>query len=420
MNVNRSIHLSHILTIAILVFSPVALHPEEKGEPHYSLSQLHARAVENSLALKAAELQIEEVIHAGAREGRWLNPDLGISGGARFGGKETGYEYGISIEQEFYFPGKNQVRRDIARLRQEQARLDHEELKHYIQFDITNIAFQYAAARRMLRHADSRLKRIRLIQAYLSGRKAISPKHRIDKEIITAKISILAGQISEMRNNVYILYNRLNLYTGLGQGKLPDIDVPWYREPPAFEFAALRSSLELSNPGILKRSAAARRAKEEARLARKERAPDFDIGLYYNEESLGSSTERTVGAGITIPLPLSGRTASAIREKESRARIETTLLEQSRLEALSRIEILQARHATAGDMIKSFPLARIDAIEKSMRYADYEFRRGLIDLPTYLEMDSSMNEYIETVYRSQIDMASIHAELNFLSGGKAE
>ncbi|MBN2079980.1 MAG: TolC family protein [Spirochaetes bacterium] len=420
MNAKRSIHLCRALLFALLTVSPVALYPEEHPGPNYSLSQLHALALENSLALKATELQIDEVIHAGAREGRWLNPDLGISGGGRFGGKDTGYEYGISIEQEFYFPGKNRVRRDIARLRQEQARLNHEELKHYITFDTTNIAFQYAVAMQKLRHADGRLKRIRLIQAYLSGRKAISPKHRVEKDIITAKISILAGQVSETRNHVYILYNRLNLYTGLGYGKLPTIDVPWYVNPPVFDFPALRASLEQSNPGILKRSSAARRAKEEVRLARKERAPDFDIGVYYNEESLGSSRERSVGAGITIPLPLSGRTGSAIREKESAARVEMTLLEQSRLEALSRLETLHARYTTATDMIRAFPLARLDSIERSMRYADYEFRRGLIDLATYLEMDSSMHEYIESVYQAQIDMASVHAELVFLSGGRAE
>jgi len=48
-----------------------------------------------------------------------------------------------------------------------------------------------------------------------------------------------------------------------------------------------------------------------------------------------------------------------------------------------------------------------------MRYADREFRRGRVQMVTYLEMDTQTHEMVESIYESQMELVRVYTALLF-------
>jgi hypothetical protein len=85
-----------------------------------------------------------------------------------------------------------------------------------------------------------------------------------------------------------------------------------------------------------------------------------------------------------------------------------------------KVRELYAHYELAGKMVERFSMARVPALEGSMRYADSEFRKGRVALGTYLEMDTQTHETLEMMYASQIDLVNLYTSLLFLAAEERE
>ena len=191
----KIITIIYILVIFPCVYVQAASAPPE-GPRIYSIEELIELAHNQYPLLASAHLKIEEIISMGLHEGRWQNPSISASGGARLSENDTGYEYGISLGQAFYFPGKQRLKKDIMRFREQQYRLSARDLRNYIRLEVTRLSYEYAVALIKMEHIEDRLKRFRLIEAYMKGRVAASPKQIVEKNIIESKTLLLSTHIN--------------------------------------------------------------------------------------------------------------------------------------------------------------------------------------------------------------------------------
>jgi len=153
----------------------------------------------------------------------------------------------------------------------------------------------------------------------------------------------------------------------------------------------------------------------EVRLARNERYPAVSVSPFYSQEKAGDR-ESVLGIGLSVPLPVSGRTRGAVEVAEARRRQAETagLLAQRELER----EVLTAAHAYA---VKSAESRRWspDAVKKFREgadLADRHYRLGAVPIATYVEMQNSYLEAVEALLETQSEALEAGLKLQQLTG----
>lgn len=73
------------------------------------------------------------------------------------------------------------------------------------------------------------------------------------------------------------------------------------------------------------------------------------------------------------------------------------------------------RYTAARDAVIEIPISSLKPLENSMRAADQGFRRGQVDLLTYIEAENQHSDGIAVVFDAQAELAHELAELSLLS-----
>jgi cobalt-zinc-cadmium efflux system outer membrane protein len=248
----------------------------------------------------------------------------------------------------------------------------------------------------------------------MQGRIVVSPQKRVERDIIRSRIALLEREVHKIGSDTKAAFTRLNLYTGLPDKDHYDVMVKWFSTAWSIDTAGMAAkAAEKGFTVRMLRKEAAVMAKEKE-LGEKGIYPDVDVSLYYNDEKIDTA-ERSIGGGVSFPLPVFSTNKNAVKrsvEKEKAARLE---LDYATREAAHMVKELAARYEYAAEMVKNFPVSDIDRLEKSMSYADSEFRKGRVALTTYLEMDASAHEMLEEIFLAQLDLVNLYTSLLFLA-----
>jgi len=407
-----------LLSLAVLLLFCALLSAEE-NEKFYTVDTLISRALSQYELLTASKLGIDEFRYGKHDAAKWQNPRVGIRVGRKSVQKRSGHLYGFSLEQNIPYPGKQRLREEIVSFEENRAQLSYEEMRSYVRHKVMLLACEYAAYLRKIEHAERRLGRLRLIDAYMRGRRVVSPQRVIEHKIIHAKRLMFEREFSRVKSDVRVAFLRLNVYTGFPTEMLPDVRVTWYVEAPALDLSELLKRAERKSYAVRKQNEAVKRSEKELELSKRERYPDFGFSLFYDEEDVGEK-ERVVGGGISIPLPLLQRNRYAIERSRVRMERDRALLLNTKKQIRAELRSLFEEYQLYGSLIKKFSIDDIDSIEESMRYADREFRRGRVALQTYLEMDAQSHELIEAVYNAQIKLMEAYSAILFITNQKGE
>jgi cobalt-zinc-cadmium efflux system outer membrane protein len=407
-----------ILSLAVLLLYCAPLSAEE-NEDFYTVDTLISRALSQYELLTASKLRIDEFRYGKQDAAKWQNPDLTITLGRKSVQKQSGHLYGFSIEQNIPYPGKQRLREEIVSFEENRAQLSYEEMRSYVHYKVMLLAYEYAAQLQKIEHAEGRLRRLRLIDAYMRGRRVVSPQRIVERKIIHGKTLMLERELSRVKSDTRVAFLKLNVYTGLPTEVLPDVRVTWYVEAPALDLSELLKHAERKSYALRKQNEAVKRSEKELELSKRERYPDFGFSLFYDEEEAGEK-ERVVGGGISIPLPLLHRNRYAIERDRVRIERNRALLLNTKKQLHAELRSLFEEYQLYGSLIKKFTIDDIDSIEESMRYADREFRRGRVTLQTYLEMDAQSHELLEAVYNAQINLMEAYSTILFITNQQEE
>ncbi len=413
MKVNRS-RCAILFSLAMMIAVP--LHADQVSPPRPRLDAVAAadQALGRLEIVRAEELWNEELRIAAEYAGQWRNPSVEFGAGRRhsagslFEDGGSGPAFSVTVSQPLYFPGKSARREELIEAQRRLAALSIEEKKLVIRYRIIRLAYEHASAERLHELAGRRVRRFRLMERFLAGRRAVSPARRTERDIVRRRLRILERGLHEIEVGRNVLRRRLALYTGDDL----DVTVRWPLRGIVLERDVLMQRALQQSPRYLKERARSAELAAELRLAEREAYPDMEVFATLEN----APAEQYVGAGLRFAIPLFDRNQSTTRRLEVRrdaAQLRTQFAERE-LRELLEIACIEFEHSL--EALQTFPLTLENITLKEMDAVDLGFRRGRVDLLPYLEADEQAFETLRAVYAVRLDYIHNYTELLMLSG----
>lgn len=383
------------------------------GAEDLSVSQLVDLAVSRSKQLEAADLDVKSHEAEASQAAVWENPSLGLATENKNEPGGSTRQWKAEIAQTIGLPGRYSLRGDVADADFRIAKLGAENTGLSLRHEVFIKTFEYLAAEERAKHAEERFSRFKDVQSYIRSRTFASPQKRAEASIVTGKLLVLDKELLKLRAEADSAWESVNLYLGLPSK--PKVRANWYRQGKSFSFNDLKEKLEERSPDLARQKLVVERSEIQTRLSRKEFWPALTVSGSYGDGS-GYAPERTYGLGVSFPIPSFNTNSAGIQASQYRQQAEVSRLSFERDQAVLRLKTSLLRYETARNSIQHLPVGRIAEFEKSMSVTDQGFRKGQIDLLTYIEADSQHSESLEAIFAAQTEYVSYLSTLLAMVG----
>ena len=399
-----------LLAASFFFARAAAAQPAAASEARYTLAQLVELALRDAPLLDARSAAAESKELSAAQARVWQGPSADVTAGRRSEGPDGGPRYELQLSQPLPWTRKPALRGDILAIEAQAEQAKRDGARVQVTLAVAQGAFEYAASRRKAAFADSRRKRFELIGSYLAGRVFPTPQRKAESRIVANRLVNLAAEAIESQAAYQAALEKLRVYVPLEPGRSPEVEVPWLGGGRPFTLAALLETAVRDNPDLRVQRFAAEASSREFTLARREGLPDAAVlGTY--EQGKAAQLEKNYGLGLSLSFPSWNANRAGVRSAEKRRLAEERSLafEERRLRAeLSRAV---AEYEAARQVVLKYPPEILERLEEDLSDADKGFRKGQIDLLTFLELDGSVAETYGRVLDAQAQLAVKAAEV---------
>jgi outer membrane protein TolC len=397
---------------------------KDTSQEKYSVEGLVQRALNQSELLKSSKYRTEEKRFSAQQAKAWQNPEISLSGGRKQASPQdpseptqSGLLYEGSISQPFFFPGKQKLRGEIGNLEADVAQVKANETELLIATDVVRLSYEYEINQRKKDLAENRQKRFELIQTYLSGHVFASPQQKAERLIVERRVHNLATEALRFRAALKAAYEKLNLYVSWEKEAVPKIDVPWVKGAREIDKSAWATLIQERNFNLLSQRLLVLSAEKENRLAKRQNIPDFSIFGSYAQEKAGD-TEQFLKGGISFPIPILNQNRGGIKSTARRIEAENALLRFNEQQLQSQLGQLYGEYQVARETVTHYPEGALATLENQLRDMEREFRKGRVNLITFLELDSEVGETYERTLDAQLNLLDKLLALSFLAGDR--
>lgn len=397
----------------ILIITIASLFGFTAKAEDYSLSQLIDLAVSHSKQINVADLEARSREKEASQAAVWENPtlDLGTENKNEPGGSTRQWKVGAS--QTIGLPGRYSLRGDVADADFRIAKLERGNTELFLKHEVFVKTFAFLAAEERAKHAEERLTRFKEVQTYIRSRTFASPQKRAEATIVTGKLMVLEKELLKLKAETEVLWEDVNLYLGLTSR--PKIRANWFLKGKSYSLEALREKLDSANPDLNRQKLVVEKSENQLKLSRKDAWPTFTVSGFY-ADGHGFAPERIYGLGLSFPIPAFNSNSAGIQASQFRQQAEVSKLSFERDRILLRLKTALLRYETSRSAVQRLSVNRISEIEKAMTITDQGFRKGQVDLLTYIEADSQHSESLEAIYSAQTEYASYLSNLLAIVG----
>lgn len=319
----------------------------------------------------------------------------------------------VTVNQPIPWPGKRKAEVNSAKILERVSETDLMESKLLVHHSVTLLGLELASLVELEKHNKERKKRFSLIERFLRSRPLASPIQRVEKNLIETQLKLIETQMYDIETKKRSVTEQLKHLTG--EEEL-SVTLSWVTDknlPPKESF---RSRLHLGPD--LKRSQnleelAVNRVEEAKYLAK----PDILVGANYRKENV-APVNHFYHANLSIVIPIIDRGQHSLEIARANARREEAnkrLVEMNAFAALNRS--YQALES-AFESTKVFDIRDLKRGEENFREAEDAFRKGRIDVTTFLQSDMQIHESIDLAYLSLIKYYTALSEIKLLTGEK--
>lgn len=398
-----------ILTLLILA-SPCRARETGPAAAKYTVAELAALALKNAGLVGVEDARIEETRLSAAQARVWAGPTAGFLAGRTRQSEGSGPRFELSAAQPIPLTGMPGLRGGLLDLETESRRLQRAAAEIFITLTVAEGAYEYDANRRKAAFAGQRRKRFELVSSYLAGRVFPTPQRKAESRIVANRVKALAAEAILSEAGCKASLEKLKTYVPFEEGISPDVEVPWLSGGRSLDTREWLERALVNNPELRVRRLAARGAGMEEVLASREGLPDTALVASY-ERGQADIVGTGYGLGVSLSFPSWNRNRSGVRSAQQKKLAEERRLgvEERRLKAdLTRalIEYEAARLA-----VLQYPREVIRELESQLAEADEGFRKGQVDLLTFLEADASASEAFARALDAQVRLASKAAAL---------
>jgi cobalt-zinc-cadmium efflux system outer membrane protein len=358
----------------------------------------------NEALEKNPELNFYRAEIAAARGGRksagaWANPEVSAeigqkrstdSSGALLG---EGAAWAVSVNQTFEYPGRLSLRKAIANRDIQLAELGFTQFKLALAARVRTLGYNIFIAQEKLSVAREVADRFQALTEVLVQRDPAGVTPVLETRIIEANTLTLQRQASEATIAAQTALLELNQL----RGQLPDAKLRVtgaqldFRASPPLETlldAARTNAFELRI-----RQAELEQQGFKVSLAKNERFPGVTVGPFITQDK-AADTERTIGLGVSIPLPLWNHNTGNIETAKAREQqAQTSLLLTQREVERSVTENALGLQVKLDEMSK-WRADSVQQFHEAAELADRHYRLGAVPIGTYVELQK---QYLEAI-----------------------
>ncbi|MGB4270136.1 MAG: TolC family protein [Spirochaetota bacterium] len=388
--------------IGVAIVNIFIFYNSSYTQTQFSIQQLIDNALRSFELLKAQQVKIDELEALKKYNTQWKNPEISAYYGNKSIDSQKGHVSGIAVTQPLFFPGKLSLVDEIYRYKKNYEVLSYEEMKYYIATSVINLSYDYAISQLRSSHINSRIKRLNLLNTYMTARPVVSPQKKVEVAIVKNRIRMLQSEIHRIKADQAVTHARLAIYVKLDSPEL-EININWIENPPVFNVNDVIARAKNESIMVKKQKEILMASLKEISLAKKNIYSDFNILFNYDYEKVYEK-EQSISGGISIPIPLYNQNQNAVDALESKAKQEELYLQYIEKMIESDIRTTVAQYNYYLNLLPLFPPSIEGELEQSMYYADDQFQKGTITLQSYLELDVLVHETLENIYTTQKEL----------------
>ena len=386
-----------------------------------ALDALIAETVARNPELKFYEAEIAAARGGRMTAGEWANPELSGELGNKkvrdLGGNKIGDGpiWSVSLSQTFEFPGRVSLRKALANRQIELAQLGLEQFRAALAVRARSLGYKVLAAQQRAEAAQAVSKRFQDLLSVLVQRDFAGVAPLLERRIIEASAFTLNRRASEASIEARNAQFELNQLRGLPVSTSIEVaraNLP-LKNPPALEL--LLATARERNFDIRTRIAELEQQGLRVKLNQNERWPSVTVKPFVAGEKQ-ADRERTIGLGVTVPLPLLSRNAGNIatakaREAQAEVSLNVALREVERKIAGA----LHAYETFLAEMAK-WPSDVGEKFGDAARKGDENYRLGALPITTYTELQKQYLDTVDALLSTQADALEARQQLELLTG----
>lgn len=379
-----------------------------------NLSEIFKISLDKSPEVQIQINEIQSKLELSEAAGVWRNPEVSLERETKKdpNSNET-VSTKIGVSQTLAAYGKFATKSEAAKAEVDLEKINLSEKLFQTKTTVLQLVFEYLADVEKAKHAEERHKRFKSVYTYLKNRTFASPQKRTEASIVSSKLMILQKELDRANSEVQVTWNKLNYFLGLKER--PEVKLNWFFKTPKLTQDAIFDKAKGSNFQIQKFLIENKRLDLEVDFAKKDIWPEVTIHGSIGDGS-GFAPEKTYALGLSAPIPLFSKNKSLVNVQSLKMSANQKKLSSYKDYLPSLIESSLIRYQVAQRTLEQLPIGKINDIEKDFEIADQGFRKGLVDLVTYLEADSQHFEAITAIYNTQVEFAEIVSELSVLTG----
>lgn len=381
----------------------------------YSLQVLVERALERSHEVASFKARVSEADFAAAQARAWDNPSLDLVLGRKRISPFGGPLVGMSVAQPLSLFGKRGRMHAILNLRAARVRVEQQKGERALAHTIVVLAYAHSVNHQKVEFADKRLRRFAVIREYLAGHLFASPQKTAESRIVENHLRNLTADHLTLQAAHEVSFEQLDRYIAL-EGE-PDIhvEVPWLRGVRQLEPDMWIREAVAGNRDLQIQELSVEVARAQVSRARVEAWPDIAVSAFFQRETAGE-TERAIGGGLSIGLPLFNRNRRAIESSEMNARAEEHALRLKRRELVGAVKQLLVEYNMLRRIVADYPESLLGELHQQLADAERGFRQGRVDLLTLLELDAEVDETANRAFDAQHALIVNASTLMLLKG----
>jgi outer membrane protein TolC len=343
------------------------------------------------------------------------NPQLSIQSGSLHSGDQSGGVIDVTINQPMPWPGKKFAEVNSSKILEKIAEVDLDESRLLVNHSISLLGIEFAVLDELEKHNQERKHRFSIIHQFLISRPMASPRQRVEKNLIETQIKLVESQMFDLETKKKSLKDQLSQFSGVAE---PEVTVNWNRVPAPRSKELFVAELE-NGPRHLRATKMVELAKNKIEQAKFLAKPDVLLGLNYRQENVFPANH-FYHANLAVVIPIMDQGKYSVEIASANARREEASRQLVQMNSLAELNQLYQALLSAYKSTELFRVSDLKRNDQQFREAEDAFKKGRIDVTTFLQTDMQIHDSIDLAFLSFIKYYTALSKMSLLAGKKLE
>ena len=367
----------------------------------YNIDNLLKTAEENSANIQAFDLFAQSQKSFANQQEYWTNPTISAT--------KTSSQNTFSLSQEIPYFNKLENKYSIENSEFKIQENRRNSLILEVKSQVFKLAYQNFILQNKIQLTQKRLDRLSFISNYLANIALDSPNRHAQSIIAQDRIKLVHRDIIILNNQLKQNFNNLNIFLNLPEQ--PKITLKWLDKNNLEPKQNLVQRAFENNLNLQGQKFTIEKYRSELAYAKIEQMPNVNIHGQIQNSSNASSNQSSNGIGLSLSVPIINQNKEKIFSVESKIKAQNKLyeFEKNQLEKIIENDILQYQTQLKNSQI--FTTNLVPKIISRLNNANIEFKKGILDFITYIELDMQEYQTLDAIFEAQYLLAESFSDL---------